>query len=64
MKFTKSLLTALLASLLTCTAMAETRKISGVKVEDSTSISGTALALNGAGIRYKAIFKVYVAALY
>jgi hypothetical protein len=64
MKLIKPLLTALLASLIAFNTLAETREINGVKVEDSASVSGTALALNGAGTRYKAIFKVYVAALY
>jgi len=36
----------------------------GVKVDETTNLNGTQLSLNGAGIRYKAIFKVYVAALY
>ncbi|NMM11901.1 MAG: hypothetical protein HHJ16_16735 [Polaromonas sp.] len=39
-------------------------ELSGIKVEDSTEVNGTKLPLNGAGIRYKAVFKVYVAALY
>lgn len=39
-------------------------EIAGVKLEDSMQVGGTELKLNGAGIRYKAIFKVYVAALY
>ncbi len=39
-------------------------EISGVKLDDPVDLSGTQLQLNGAGIRYKAIFKVYVAGLY
>lgn len=39
-------------------------ELSGVKVEDNATVAGTKLQLNGAGIRYKAIFKVYVAELY
>lgn len=64
MKLIKPLLAALLASLIAFNTLAETQEINGVKVEDSASVAGTALALNGAGTRYKAIFKVYVAALY
>lgn len=60
----KSLSIALLASLLTFNVLAATQDISGVKVDDNTNVAGTALALNGAGTRFKAIFKVYVAALY
>lgn len=44
-------------------AMAE-MNVSGVKYEDSTDVRGTKLQLNGAGIRYKAVFKVYTAGLY
>lgn len=39
-------------------------EISGVKLADPIEVQGTALQLNGAGVRYKAVFKVYVAALY
>lgn len=38
--------------------------VGGVKVEDSIDLQGTKLQLNGAGVRYKAIFKVYAIALY
>jgi hypothetical protein len=38
--------------------------INGVKVEDSTTLAGTKLQLNGAGTRFKAVFKVYVGSLY
>ncbi len=43
---------------------AATQEISGVKVEDSAEVRGAKLPLNGAGIRYKGPFKVYVAGLY
>jgi hypothetical protein len=36
----------------------------GVKLEDLATVAGSPLVLNGAGIRYKAVFKVYVAGLY
>jgi hypothetical protein len=39
-------------------------ELSGVKVADPVEVQGTKLQLNGAGIRYKAIFKVYVGGLY
>lgn len=38
--------------------------IAGMKVEEVARVSSKELKLNGAGIRVKAIFKVYVAALY
>lgn len=43
---------------------AQTVELSGVKLEQKIVVAGKSLALNGAGIRYKAIFKVYVAGLY
>ena len=36
----------------------------GVTVSDNITVDGKALKLNGVGLRKKAIFKVYVAALY
>ena len=39
-------------------------EISGIKLEDSITIADTKLQLNGAGIRYKGPFKVYVGDLY
>ena len=39
-------------------------EIGGVKLEDKVTIEGKELVLNGAGIRIKMIFKVYVASLY
>ncbi len=47
----------------TASAMAS-QEINGVKVEDSAMVAGTKLQLNGAGTRYKAVFKVYVGELY
>lgn len=38
--------------------------VSGIRLADPLDVGGARLQLNGAGIRYKAIFKVYVAALY
>ena len=39
-------------------------EISGVRLDDTVRVGNQDLKLNGAGIRYKAIFKVYVAGLY
>ncbi len=44
-----------------CSAATE---VAGVKLDDAATVASQRLVLNGAGIRYKAIFKVYVAALY
>lgn len=45
-------------------AFAQTTEIAGVKYDNAVQVGGARLVLNGAGIRYKAIFKVYTAALY
>lgn len=60
----KNLGTLLAALTLAGSALAAPMELSGVKVEDNITLVGTKLQLNGAGIRYKAIFKVYVAELY
>jgi Chalcone isomerase-like len=36
----------------------------GVKVDETAQVSGSALVLNGVGLRQKMVFKVYVGALY
>ena len=56
--------TALAALSFTGASLAATIEISGVKVEDSAMVAGTKLQLNGAGVRYKGPFKVYVGDLY
>ena len=38
--------------------------VAGVRFDESTDIRGSKAQLNGAGIRYKAVFKVYAAGLY
>jgi hypothetical protein len=39
-------------------------EVAGVKYDGNVEVAGQKLQLNGAGIRYKAIFKVYTAGLY
>jgi hypothetical protein len=39
-------------------------EVNGVKLEDRVAVAGSELQLNGAGVRYKAVFKVYTAGLY
>ena len=46
------------------TLSANALEIKGVKVDEKVQVGGNALVLNGAGIRTKMVFKVYVAALY
>ena len=43
---------------------AQTTDVAGVKFEPAPQVAGSKLQLNGAGVRYKAVFKVYAAALY
>ncbi|MEN9397201.1 MAG: hypothetical protein RLZ81_1731 [Pseudomonadota bacterium] len=63
MGFFKALAAAALAGLLTTNALAVV-DVHGVKFEDTADVHGAKLQLNGAGTRYKAIFKVYAAGLY
>ena len=39
-------------------------EVGGVKLADKATVGGQELVLNGAGIRTRAIFKVYVGSLY
>ena len=39
-------------------------QLAGVTLPDSVDVNGTTLVLNGMGLRKKAVFKVYVGALY
>ncbi|MFM9435540.1 hypothetical protein ACFDR9_002609 [Janthinobacterium sp. CG_23.3] len=43
---------------------AQAFEVGGVKLDDTVIIANRELKLNGAGVRYKAIFKVYAAGLY
>ncbi|MES2943260.1 MAG: chalcone isomerase family protein [Pseudomonadota bacterium] len=64
MTFTRQCLAGLAGLLLSLSAMAAPTEVGGVKLDDPIEVNGSKLQLNGAGIRYKAVFKVYVAALY
>jgi len=44
--------------------VASAAEVGGVKLEDKVTVSGQELVLNGAGVRTKVVFKVYVASLY
>ena len=63
MKYIKSGLVAAAAALVVTGAMAQVT-VSGVRFEESVDVKGSKAQLNGAGVRYKAIFKVYAAGLY
>ena len=45
-------------------AMAQPVTVADVKYAETASVSGNTLQLNGAGVRFKAVFKVYTAGLY
>ena len=45
-------------------ASAQALEIEGVKLEPTAQVGGAALQLNGAGLRTRVFFKVYVAGLY
>jgi len=45
-------------------AAAQTTEVAGVKYDNTLPLAGSTLHLNGAGIRYKLIIKVYTAGLY
>jgi len=59
---------SILRAVLACGALwlgtAQAFDIGGVKLADKAQIGGQELVLNGAGIRTRAIFKVYVGSLY
>ena len=55
---------ALWLGALLATAPARAATVVGVAYADSVDQRGTVLQLNGAGVRYKAVFKVYTAGLY
>ena len=57
-------LMALLVALAPIGAQAQSVDVAGVKFDTNLDLAGQKLQLNGAGIRYKAIFKVYAAGLY
>jgi hypothetical protein len=64
MTLVKQCLAGTVALLLAFSAAAATVEIAGVKMEDQIDLRGSKLVLNGAGVRYKAVFKVYTAGLY
>ena len=55
---------AVLSAALCGSAFAAQVEVAGVKLDDQMDLRGAPLVLNGAGIRYKTIIKVYTAGLY
>ncbi len=61
----KQLLKLIFATiLLPLTFSASALEVKGVKVDETAQVGGSTLVLNGAGVRTKLMFKVYVAGLY
>ena len=58
------LFAAWVVSIAAMSAHAQGVELEGVKLEPTAQVGGTMLQLNGAGLRTRAIFKVYVAGLY
>jgi len=52
------------AGVMAWSAAATAVEVAGVRVDDKASVGGQELVLNGAGLRTKVFFKVYVAGLY
>lgn len=63
-QFRSALGLAGIAAAMVFAATAGAAEVAGVKLDDVTRVGNQELKLNGAGVRYKAIFKVYVAGLY
>ena len=61
--FTRTLFVTLGAAL-AMTLPATAAEVAGVKLEDSIKVAGKDLKLNGAGVRTRAVFKVYAMGLY
>jgi hypothetical protein len=64
MKLTHFLTACVLGLSTLLTAHAQTTEVGGVPYENTLDLRGSKLQLNGAGVRYKAVFKVYTAGLY
>lgn len=60
----RQILKALLVCLGLLALQVQAREVERVKYEESINLAGSKLLLNGAGTRYKAVFKVYTAGLY
>ncbi len=58
------LLAAMVVTIAAASAAAQPAEIEGVKLEPTAQVGAALLQLNGAGVRTRAIFKVYVAGLY
>ncbi len=57
-------LSTVLIGLMLLASSVQAAEIEGVKLPESITLAGQTLVLNGAGVRTRAIFKIYVAGLY
>ena len=64
MKRIRTVLLGAALSLLSAIAVAQPVDVSGVKFDNPIEVRGTKLELNGAGVRYKYVVKVYAAGLF
>ena len=64
MTFLQRCLTVAATLLLASHVVAQPVTVADVKYEPTITLGGSPLQLNGAGVRYKAVFKVYTAGLY
>jgi Chalcone isomerase-like len=64
MKLTPFLAAWVLSLSALLTAHAQTIDVAGVPYDTTIDVRGSKLLLNGSGVRYKAVFKVYAAGLY
>ncbi len=58
------LMAAMALTLVSAVVGAQVVEVEGVKLDPTAQVGGATLQLNGAGLRTRAIFKVYVAGLY
>lgn len=63
-RFYKTACLALGAAVLAGSALAQSTTLAGVTYHNAVEMQGRPLLLNGAGIRYKTVLKVYTAGLY
>ena len=64
MTLTNRCLGGVTAMMLSAGLLAAPVEMSGLSLANPVELAGAKLSMNGAGIRYKAVFKVYIAALY
>ncbi|MDY7576053.1 chalcone isomerase family protein [Actimicrobium sp. CCI2.3] len=63
-QFMRMLLFALIALAALVPVTVPAANVDGIRFDDSVTVAGQELKLNGAGFRFKAIFKAYAAGLY